>query len=168
MYIKNVLAALSIMFLLMVPCLAQEKEKVQEEQTIKQKNVPKVILSVFKKSYPKATIKGYSKETEEGKLFYEIESSEGKVNRDLIYNPDGTVVSIEETLPLSEVPEIVRTSLNKEFPKAKVLKSEKVTKGTVIQYEFVVQSGKKSSEVVIVSYGKVIEKETAKKGEEKD
>jgi hypothetical protein len=160
MYMKNVLAALSLMFLLMFPCLAQKNEKVQEEQTIKQKDVPEVILSAFKKSYPKSTIKGYSKETEEGRIFFEIESSEGKINRDVIYNPDGTIVSIEETLPLSKVPEPVRTSLKKEFPKAKVLKSEKIIKGTDIQYEFVVQSSKKSTEVVIDTHGKVIKKET--------
>lgn len=101
-------------------------------------------------------------------MLYEVESSEGTTIRDVTYNPDGTVVSVEETLPVSEFPEAVRIALDKGFPKARITKSEKVTKGSLIQYEVLFTSGKASFEVVFDSDGKLAKKEEIKENQEKD
>ena len=139
-----------------------------QEESVKKNAVPKAILDAFEKAYPKATMSGFSKETENGKTVYEVESVEGKVHRDITYKADGSVVALEETLPVSDFPEAVRASLAKEFPKAKVVKAEKVTEGTTIRFEVLLKTGKKSSEVVFDADGKIIKKEKKEKNEEKD
>jgi hypothetical protein len=136
-----------------------------QERSIKKSDVPSAILSAFERSYPNATVKGFSEEKDGERLIYEIESVEGTTSRDVTYTSDGAVVSVEETVPLSEFPESVRTSLNKEFPRAKISKSEKVMKGSSVQYEVLLRSGKRLVEVVFNSDGTVAKTEEKKRGE---
>ena len=48
-----------------------------QESKVKEKDVPQAVIDAFKSAYPNATIRGYAREKEHGKLFYEIESKEG-------------------------------------------------------------------------------------------
>ncbi|HXE75194.1 MAG TPA: PepSY domain-containing protein [Candidatus Xenobia bacterium] len=118
----------------------------QEEQ-IRRKNVPAVVLAAFEKTYPNATIKGYSKEMDNGQLVYEIESVEGTVTRDVTYTADGTLVSVEETLEISALPPKVKAALDRKFPGGKIRKAEKITKGAVVAYEFKIRHNGRTSEI---------------------
>ena len=69
-----------------------------QETSIKKEAVPSSVLEAFRKSYPSATIRGYSKESKEGKTEYEIESVEGKIHRDVTFASDGSLVSVEESI----------------------------------------------------------------------
>ena len=69
----------------------------QHEQQIGRKGVPAAVLAAFEKAYPNAKIKGYSKETDNGQLVYEVECVEGAVTRDVTFTADGTLVAIEES-----------------------------------------------------------------------
>jgi hypothetical protein len=144
----------------------------QGDQKIKAKDLPAAVTAAFQKAYPNAKIKGTSKEVENGKTMYEVESVDGKINRDLLYNADGTCAEIEETIPGKALPSDVANALNKSFPKGKVMKSEKLTKGETIRYELLIQSGKEKHEVVFDGTGIVV-KDTkvvpkAKEENEKD
>jgi uncharacterized membrane protein YkoI len=137
----------------------------QGEKKLSAKQLPAAVQAAFHKAYPAATIKGASSEVENGKTVYEVESVDGKINRDLLYSEDGSVVEIEETIALKALPDEVSKALKTETGKGKVLKAEKLTKGATIQYEFVVGSGKNKREVVIDPTGKIVK---ASKAEEKD
>jgi hypothetical protein len=128
------------------------------------------VTAAFQKAYPNAKIKGTSKEVENGKTLYEVESVDGKINRDLLYNADGTCAEIEESVPVKALPSDVAASLKKNFPKGKVLKSEKLTKGETIQYELLVKSGKEQHEVVFDPQGAIVKdtKKTPKAKEGKE
>ena len=128
----------------------------QGEQQIKAKDLPVAVTAAFQKAYPNAKIKGSSKEVENGKTLYEVESVDGKINRDLLYNEDGTCAEIEETVPVKALPSDVADALKKNFPKGKVMKSEKLTKGETIQYEMVIRSGKEQHEVVFDIKGAIV------------
>jgi len=130
------------------------------ERQIERKDVPAVVLTAFAGAYPKAEIKGYSTEEENGQTVYEIESVEGLVARDVTYAADGTVVSLEETLDTSALPRKVKSALNKAFPKGKVLKAERITKGTAVTYEFQIEHNGQKTEVVFDSEGNELERET--------
>jgi len=143
----------------------------QGEQKNKTKGLPAAVTAAFQKAYLNAKIKGTSKEVENGKTLYEVESVDGKINRDLLYNADGTCAEIEETVPVKALPIDVADALKKGFPNGKVMKSEKLTKGETIQYELIIQSGKEKHEVVFDAKGLTV-KDTkvnakAKKGKEK-
>jgi uncharacterized membrane protein YkoI len=142
----------------------------QGDQKIKAKNLPAAVTAAFQKAYPNAKIKGASKEMENGKAVYEVESVDGKIRRDLLYNADGTCVEIEETVPLKALPSDVTDALKKGFPGGKVMKSEKLMKGETIQYELVIQSGKEKHEVVFDAKGLIVKdtKMNAKAKEDKE
>jgi hypothetical protein len=64
----------------------------------KEKGCSKSSFGSIQNSYPKATIKGYSKETDNEKVVYEVESIERKKHRNISYTSDGRVVTIEESI----------------------------------------------------------------------
>lgn len=160
--LKMALTAVVFVFAISLCSYAQTKKKNAA------KNVPQVVLDAFKKAYPNAVIKGSGKENEEGKTFYEIESVDGKVKRDLLYLPDGKVSEIEEQVTANDLPDAVKQSVKKEAPKGKIAKAEKVTKDGKENYELVVKQGKKSTEILLDKDGKVIKKENMNSKKEKD
>lgn len=157
---KVALTAALLTFTLSFCSYAQAKKK-----NVK-KNVPQAVLDSFKKDYPNAVIKGSGKEVEEGKTFYEIESVDGKIKRDLLYLPDGKVAEIEEKISNNDLPASVISTVKKESPKGKITSAEKVTKNGSENYELMVKDTKSSMEIVLDKNGKVITKEIkgSKKG----
>jgi hypothetical protein len=133
----------------------QEKKSEAGEKKIAKKGLPAPVLAAFRKAYPKATIKGASIEVEEGKTYYEIESLDGKVKRDLLYLADGTVAEIEENVAPDDLPPPVKAAVIDKYPKGNIEKSEKVTRGAVVVYDVVVKSGKTTVEMSIDPTGKV-------------
>ena len=159
---KNVFqfGAITLMSIIITSsCFAQEKK-------IDKKDLPKAVVESFHKSYPNAEIKGASTEKENGKTYYEIESMDGTQGRDLLYTKDGKIAEIEETLAAEHVPDFVKNSLMKKYPKSTIHKVEKLTKGKKISFEAVVEHDGKKSEVVLDSKGKI--QKMKKENEEKE
>jgi Putative beta-lactamase-inhibitor-like, PepSY-like len=127
-----------------------------QESKVKEKDVPKAVIDAFKSAYPNATIRGYAREKEHGKLFYEIESKEGPTMRDILYNPDGTVAEIEETVAATDLPAAALQLIQSKYPNAVVSKAEKVTRGDKIEYEVIAKHGKKRINLVFDADGKVL------------
>ncbi len=142
---------------------AQGQEK---KKKFTKSDVPAAVISSFEKAYPKATIKGASKEEEKGTTYYEIESVDGKTKRDLLYTADGKVNEIEESLDAAALPAEIKNTLNKEYPKGKVVKAEKVTHDSTVGYELHVKIGKATKEIVFDSNGKIVKGD--KNGKEKE
>lgn len=139
-----------------------------QDKKISKKDVPQAVLNSFHKAYPKAEIKGMSTETEKGKTYFEIESVDGKVNRDLLFTAAGKIAEIEETIPPSELPKMSMQSIEKKFPGAKIEKAERNTSGTKVTYELAVSSKKGKFEVVLNKEGKIIssKKASSEEGDE--
>jgi hypothetical protein len=156
---KNITTFFLLTLLLALPTLSQKKEETNGEQSIKRKDVPSVILAAFEKSYPKATVKGYTQEKKDAIIVYEVESMEGDTHRDVTYTSDGALVSVEESIPVNDLPEAVLKSLKKEYPKGKIEYCEKIMKGETLTYEVLLKSGKQKWEVVFDTEGKIVEKE---------
>ena len=146
----------------------EEKEEAGEKAEAKPavvdlKILPEAVLAAFKAAYPQAEIKGASKEVENGATQFEIESVDGKLNRDLLYAADGKVIEMEETTAPENLPEAVKATLAKDYPGAKVLKAEILTKGEVKLFELSLQINDKKMGVTIDPSGKIVEKEPAEK-----
>lgn len=153
--------------LLIIVLAGGVQQNMAGEKRITKKNVPKPVLSAFEKAYPNATVKGYAKEVDKGKIEYEVGSREGGISRDISYDAEGNVLALEETIPASDAPEAVQDALKAQFSKAKTARCEKVTENGTTKYEFLLRSGKKLQEVVFEPDGKLVKKE-AKKTQEKD
>ena len=129
---------------------------VAQERKITAKDVPAAVMSAFKTAYPNATIRGYAREKENGKVFYEIESREGTTTRDVLYNPDGTVAEIEESIAATDLPAEVQQAMKEKYPKAVITKAERTTVGDKVTYEIVAKQGKKKVTIEFDSSGKVL------------
>jgi hypothetical protein len=140
----------------------EEKEE-QGEKTYKiTVQLPQAIQDAFKKAYPTATIRGTAKETENGKTVYEVESLDKGRARDLMYNPDGSVTSIEEEIRPADLPAAVMATLKKLYPKATITMAEKVMEGSKVQYDLQLKGADKP-EVSILPDGKLAPPEAPEK-----
>src|SRR5947208_3338276 len=126
-FVRVILIAVALS-LLSLSAAAQEKK-------ITGNQVPAAVIAAFKTSYPNATIRGYAREKENGKVFYEIESREGTTQRDVLYNPDGTVAEIEESIAPTDLPAAAQEAIHKKYPKAVISLAEKTTAGDKVGYE---------------------------------
>jgi uncharacterized membrane protein YkoI len=135
--------------LLAVSVVAQEKK-------ITARDVPAAVMSAFRTAYPNATIRGYAREKENGKVFYEIESREGTTTRDVLFNPDGTVAQVEESVATSDLPAEVQQAFKEKYPKAVISRAEKTTAGDKVSYEIIARQGKRKVTLEVDSSGRVL------------
>jgi hypothetical protein len=142
---------------------AEEDEEAEEAGEMKAaagvdlKVLPPAVLDAFQKAYPKAVIRGASKETEKGVTYYEVESVDGKMNRDLLYTADGKTVEIEETVVPGALPSAVLKSLDKAYPGCKIVKAEDLTKGGQKLFELQIVVKGKTMGVTLDPTGKIIQ-----------
>jgi hypothetical protein len=138
-----------------VACIAAVFASAQEAK-IREQDVPSAVISAFKTAYPNAKVRGYAKEKENGKVFYEIESTDGTTKRDLLYNPDGTVAEIEETIVATDLPSAAQEFIHSKYPRAVVSRAERVTEGDKVEYEVSARQAKRRISLAFDVAGKVI------------
>ncbi len=129
-----------------------------QEVRLRKKQVPRAVIAAFQSAYPQATIKGYSREKENGKIYYEVESVEGQTTRDVLYNPDGTVAEIEESIATGDLPAAAGEALRARYPSAVITKVEKITRGDVTEYEAHARVGRRSVSMEFDASGKPLKK----------
>ena len=110
--------------------------------------LPAPILAAFEAAYPHATLKSAAAEKEDGKVVWEVESTENGLGRDLLYAPDGSVLEIEEEVPSAQLPAPVTAAVKAQHPVARIVKGERVTRGATVTYELqLAGAGRKSIEL---------------------
>jgi hypothetical protein len=141
----------------------EEKEEAEEAAEVKAKTgvdlkiLPPAVLAAFKAAYPNAVIRGTSKETEKGVTYYEVESVDGKMNRDLLYTADGKAVEVEEMIAPGALPAAVLQALDKAYPGYKIVKAEDLFKDGKKLFELKLQVKDKKVGVTIDPNGKIIQ-----------
>jgi len=141
---------------------AEEKEEAEETEeatpaAVDLKILPPSVLNAFKMAYPNAVIKGTSKETEKGVTYFEVESVDGKMNRDLLYSADGKAVEVEEVIVPGALPPAVLHALAKAYPGYEIFKAEDLVKGGQKYFELQIQVKDKKIGVTVDPSGKIIE-----------
>ncbi len=115
---------------------------------------PAAVRATIEAETKNATLTGVSKETEKGKTQYEVETMVNGTSRDLLVDPSGKVIEVEEQIAVDSAPAAVQDALK---AKGTVLKLESVSRDGVITYEASVKgkSGKKT-EVALDAQGKPV------------
>ncbi len=144
-----------------------------DEEEVKESDVPKAVIGTLKKKYPTASLREFSRDSEAGKVTYEVEVEDGKRRIDVELSPEGKILIEEEKVSLDAVPERVKKALAaSKYAKATAKKVEKVTteeKADTESYEFHLVDGEKRFEVVFDRDGKIVKEEEKKaKDEEED
>ena len=143
------------------------------EESIPLDKLPKAVTEAVKKRFPKATMVGAAKETEDGKTEYEVTLKEGETKMDVMLTPEGKITLIEKMIKITDLPKAVTAAVSGKYPKSTVKTAEEVTKVTdgkeaVDYFEVLVATAdKKMVELKVAADGTIKETEE-KKGDDKD
>ena len=118
-----------------------------QEKKIKRSDLPPAVEKAMAEVSKGAAIKGFSKETENGKTTYEVE-------------PNRTVAEVEEEVALDSLPAEVKEGLNAKAAGGKILKVESLTKkGKLVAYEAHIEAEGKRHEIQVGPDGKPLDHE---------
>ena len=139
--------------LLVVSVVAQEKN-------IKRSDLPPAVERTVSAQSQGATVHGFTQEKENGQTFYEAEMTVNGLSRDVLIDPSGAVVDVEEQVELPSLAESVKDGLQAKAGKGKIVKVESITKhDKLVAYEAQVVTGGKKSEVQVGPDGKPLDHE---------
>ncbi len=136
---------LSLVSLLALCCSFTARVQAQEKH-LKKSDLPAAVQKTADEQSKGAAVRGYSSETEDGKLQYEVSLTVDGHTKDVAIAPDGTINEVEEQVFLQKLPAAVRDALQKKAGAGKITKVESLTKrGALVAYEAqVTMTGKKS------------------------
>jgi hypothetical protein len=135
--------------ILMLTCLIVSQAATQERR-LKRSDLPAAVLKTVNQESQGATIRGYSSETNDGRLEYEVALSVHGHNKDVSIAADGSVLEIEEEVALDSLPAPVRDGLRQLAGSGRITRVESLTKhGAIVAYEAQVRTGAKRSEIQV-------------------
>jgi len=106
-------------------------------QKVQLKDLPPAVRATVESETKNATLKGLSKENENGKVVYELESLVNGRTRDLMIDSAGKVYVVEEQLDPDKAPAPVKAALE---AKGKIVRLESVLENGKAHYEGQVQT----------------------------
>ena len=125
--------------------LAQEHEK-----NIKRSDLPTAVQKAVDAQAQGATIKGFEREEENGQTFYEAELTVNGHSKDVLLDPTGAIVEVEEQVVFDSLPAPVKDGLQAKAGKGKITKVESLTKhDKLVAYEAKVYTDGKKSEIQV-------------------
>ncbi len=80
--------------------------------------VPSAVKESVKKRFPNAEIVGAAKETENGKVTFELNLKDNGKNIDVILTSEGTIETIEKEIAAKDLPKVVAEAVAAKYPKA--------------------------------------------------
>ncbi len=119
-------------------------------------DLPEAVIRAFQHSYPTVKALVYDVETINGKKHYEIETKNGKYQKDYVYLEDGTLLQTEEEIALKSLPEIVVQTIEKKYAGCEIDEATKIIRGAATEYEVAIEFDKKDFEVLVSSDGSLL------------
>ena len=126
------------------------------EKKIQMQNLPPAVQKAVQEHSQAATIRGLAKEVENGKTLYEAELLIEGRTRDITFDSEGTVVSLEQEVPIESLPAPARDAIRKAAGTRKVLMLESVTAGGATFYEARVKKGPWAPEIRVDAGGRPV------------
>jgi hypothetical protein len=137
-------------FCLALPALLVASGVSAAEKRVKMESLPPAVQKTVQEQAKGATIRGLAKEIEDGKTFYEAELKINGHNKDVLIDPAGSVVEVEEEVPLDTVPAAVKDAIQKRAAKGQIVLVESVSKNdSIVAYEAKIKTAGKTSEIAV-------------------
>ena len=131
-----------------------------QEKKIQRSDLPPAVEKTVAAQSQGATIKGFSTEKENGQTYYEAEMTVSGHSKDVLIDPTGAIVEVEEQVALDSLPAAVKDGLQAKAGKGKIQKVESITKhDKLVAYEAQVNTGGKKSEIQVGPEGKPLDHE---------
>jgi uncharacterized protein YxeA len=99
---------------------------------------------------------------ENGKTAFEAVIEKGGKQSTIAVSADGKIVSSEEEIPLSEVPEAARKTIDAKAAGGKILSTKKVLENGKTVFAVVIEKGGKQVEITVAQDGKLVDSEDIK------
>jgi uncharacterized membrane protein YkoI len=130
----------------------------ETEEAVAFDKLPAAVQKAVKEAFPGATVMECVKETEDGKVEYEVELKSGKLEAEIELDASGKILATEteEEIPLDQLPKTVRSALEKLVKGGKLLEAERITENDSTTYEVEVQCGTVVLELGMNGSGKVL------------
>jgi hypothetical protein len=132
-----------------------------QERKIQRSDLPTAVQETVAVQASGARILGFSEETENGQTFYEAELMTNGRRRDVLMDSKGSIVEVEQEIPIGSLPATVKHGLQFKAGKGgKLLKVESLTKrGKLVAYEAKVFRAGTRSEVQVGPNGEPLARE---------
>lgn len=143
---------LTMGLVLCAKCLAASAQPAEQKLTMN--DLPPAVRKAVEQETKGATIRGIAKESDKGRVQYEVETTIDGHSRDLLLDQTGQVLEIEEEAALASLPPAVSKSLGQHRT---ILRVETITipKSGKVSYEATIDKAGKKSEVMVSADGKV-------------
>jgi uncharacterized membrane protein YkoI len=136
-----------------------------KDKKISLDKAPKAVQDAIKARFPDGEVTSVEKETEDGKVVYDIELKQKGRKYEMDILEDGTVIEIEKEIAAKDLPAAVSKALEAKYPKATIKEVMEVYKvkdkdEKLTEYEVTLETADKESKEVKVSLdGKSIKEE---------
>ena len=147
----NGLAALILAAGLCTVATAEDKE-----EAVKLAQVPAAAQGSIKKLATEKEIKKVERSIEDGKVAYEVEVARGGRELEFKVSADGKLLSLEEVVALTEVPEAVRKAFSEQAGDGTLGKVERITEDGRATYETKVMRSGRTLEITVAPDGKLL------------
>ena len=132
----------------------------EHEKKINRSDLPAPVEKTVAAQTQGATIRGFNEEKENGKTYYEAELTVNGHSKDILIDPAGAIVEIEEQVALTSLPTAVQSGLLAKAGSGKLGKVESITKrDKIVAYEAKVTTNGKRSEIQVGPDGKALDHE---------
>lgn len=133
---------------------------VGQERKLTRNQLPTAVIATIDKETKDATIKSYSTEKENGKTVFEAETVVNGHTRDIQIATDGTLLEVEEEVPLASLAEPVSKALTSAARGATIKKVESLTKGgRLVSYEASTEKNGRKGEIQVGPNGEKLRHE---------
>ena len=142
------------MCLLLMSCLLMWLGSASAQDTkVEFKDLPPAVQDAVKAQSQGATVRGYSKEVQNGKTEYEVQLLADGKKRDVSFDPNGTVLETEQEVAFDSVPLKARDAIKKAAAGANLERVEQVKSGKATVYEAHFHQHGKKHEVRVLENG---------------
>jgi hypothetical protein len=135
---------------------SEKREGNEEKLTLK--NLPSAVQATIQRETRDSKIIGISREADNGKTLYEIETMAKGRSKDMLIDDKGNLTEIEEEIALASLPANIQTEVKKSIGKARLVKLEAVCNGAKVQHSYAALLDKagKRSEISMGLDGKLL------------
>jgi uncharacterized membrane protein YkoI len=140
----KIILCVSIAYVLATQLTAQDSET-----KVTMRDLPAAVQAAVKEQSKGATLKGLTKEVENGQTRYEAELKVSGRTRDVTFDETGNIVSVEQEVSLASIPAPAQEAIKKSIGKGKLLLVENVTEGGTTFYEAHILKDGKEIEVKV-------------------
>lgn len=144
------------------------------EEKVPLDKVPKPVMEAVKGRFKGADVTGASKETEDGKLVYEVTIKHKGQNIDVSLTPEGRMFLVEKEIAAKDLPKPVAKTLADKYPKAtykiveEIFKIEEKKEKLAYYEVLLMTAAQKAREVEVTAEGKIVKEEKKDSDQDKN